>query len=436
MGAAALLKPGTQANGPRTAVEHMGEAVQQAVDIFDAAAQLESQGYGDSVAQQSGYRDVFDLAGGLMANTRSRRERRSPTGVAAMLLAALGRMLVLFSGVVISLAVLPSATSPKQMFVAGAVGWLCGQAVSAGIWHGLGTAKPLAAGTSLTCAPVVLGLAAIVSWGIDSWAPLLWALWAVAASVLVIMRPGFKVVLFASAGAAASWVIGQYFHGAGVACAILVILLACVGAARVVHQDGGFLSRPSGPMVAAQLMGAAQAAGQIVTLGMVLFIIGPTVFVAVAIGGLVAGALSDPILELVQAGVRHLAAFPFTLNTGRLVTALVGIIGAVTVIAAALLTATVVRDMFAPGEALWPIMLATALVAAVTAGTGLLLRAGTAVGALLLATGGAAFALLGGGVVYFGIHSDIVIILFALSVLSVLVTSWLAARHMSQPAAW
>lgn len=436
MGAAALLKPGSQAAAPQTSVDHMGAAVQHAVDLYDAAAQLESQGFGDAVARRDGFRDVFEMAGGLMGNTRSRRAKRPATGVRSMLVAALGRMLVLFSGVVISLAVLPPDAAPGEVFVAGAVGWICGQAASAGIWHGLGTARHLGAGIALTASPILLAMAAVMVLATASWAPLLWALWSISASVLVIMRPGIRVVLFAVLGAWTAWALGQVWHPMGMVFAIAVILVACAVAVRVILAEGGVFARPSWPMLAAQFMGAVQAAGQIVVLGMVLLMIGPTVFVAVAIGGLVAGALSDPILEAVHAGVRHIASFPLTLRTGKLLTALLGICGTAGVMAAAVLTSIVVRDLFAPEEELLPVVLATCLVAGVTAGTGLLLRAGTALGAMLLALGEAAFGAVGEGLLYFNIHPDMVIVLWVLAISSVLATSWLAARNMSRPAAW
>lgn len=436
MGAAALMHPGTQAGSPRETVGSMGEAVHHAVDLYDAAAQLESQGYGDSVARQGGFRDVFEMAGELMGGTRARHKRRAPRGLGAMVTAALGRMIVLVAGVLISLAVLPAGSSHVQVFVAGAVGWLCGQAVSAGIWRGLGTSVTLAAQTALTSAPVLLVLAGVVSLAAWSWAPLLWAMWSVAASVLVIMRPGVKVVLLAMGGAALSLAAGQYEHSLGMACGAGAIVVACLGALVVLRREKVRPARPSRPIVKAQVLGLLQAAAQLVVLGLVLIMIGPTVFVAVAVAGLVAGSLSDPILELVHAAVRHLAAFPLALRAGRFATATLGILGIAMVMVIALLTAILVRDIFAPGETLLPVILATALVAGLTAGTGLLLRAGTAVGAMALAMGVAALALLGEGALLFNLHSDVTLTLEILSLLAVVATAWLAARHMSHPSAW
>lgn len=430
------MQPGTQAGAPRETVRDMGESVHYAVDLYDTAAHLESQGYGDSVARQRGFGDVFDMARDLMGERRARHKRRAPRGLGAMVTPALGRMLVLVAGVLISLAVLPAGSSHVQVFVAGAVGWLCGQAVSAGIWRGLGTSRSLAAKTALTSAPVLLGLAAAVSLGAWSWAPLLWAMWSVAASVLVIMRPGPKVVLMAIAGAALSIAAGRYEHALGMACGAAAIALACLGALMVLRREGVRRGRPDGAILKAQLLGLLQAAAQLLVLGLVLIMIGPTVFVAVAIAGLVAGSLSDPILELVHAAVRHLASFPLTLRAGRFTTAILGILGIVVVMAAALLTAVLVRDIFAPDEPLLPVLLATALVAGLTAGTGLLLRAGTAVGAMGLAMGVAALAAMGEAAFFFNIRSDVTLTLEILSLLAVVATAWLAARHMSHPSAW
>lgn len=435
VGAAALTMPGEQAPAPRETESHMGLAMQQAVDIYDAAARLESQGYGDSTARTSGYRDVFEMAGGLMIGTRSRRERRSPTGIPVMLMAALGRMLVLLGGVIISLTVLPQNAAPYAVFVTGAVGWICGQGASAGIWRGMSTSRPLAAASALGSAPIFLGLAAVVSLAIGSWAPLLWALWSMSASVMVIIRPGMRMVFLAVLGAAVSFGASLHSHGLGVACAVVVIVVAGCLAVRLIRQEDGTFGIHDRSVTAAQLMGASQAAGQLVLLGMVLIMLGPEFFVSVAIAGLVAGALSDPILELVQAVVRHVATFAFALRTGRLLTAMLGFLGASAVIAAAIITAIVVRDMFSPGEGLTQIVLATSLVAGVAAATGLLLRAGTALGAMLLALGGAVLGVAGAITLHLGPYPDTVI-LFLLSTASVVVAGWLAVRHMSHPAAW
>lgn len=427
--AQALAEQETVIQGPEEVVSH-------AVDVYDAAARLESRGYGDVIARHRGYLDVFD-----MAITLWQQRVMAPHAVGSrlapgLLRAALGRMLVLFGGVVISLACLPSDTSALTVFITGAVGWICGQAASAGIWRGLGIGRQPAAQAAVSSAPWLLLLSAVASVALGVLAPLLWTLWAISASVLVILRPGRVVVTFTVLGSGLAWLISAADHAAGIVAACLVILCATAGAAIVLKQAGARWQRIPAFAVAPQLMGALQALGQVVVLAVVLAMNGPDSFVAVAIAGLVAGALSDPILEMAQLAVRRVAATTLPMRVARRVAVALGLVGILLVILAAVLTAIEVRWLFAPEQELAPIVLAICLVAAVTVGAGVLLRAGTAAGAMALALAAAIACLAAEVLVVSGVYEEVLGILSILVVLSVICALRLSAWHSSRPVAW
>lgn len=445
MGGISVDERGQQAAGPDAVVD-LDEVVRMAVDVFDATAQLESQGYGDAVARRHGFTDTFEMADLLFGAAPPLRERPSSSQLATAMIWAWGRMVVLVSGVLLSLASLPQQADPQLVFVAGAAGWIWAQATSAGVWQGLGTGhRKVAATIAVTSAPVLAVLALAVSLVAHSYAPLLWALWGMASSVLVILRPGARVVLFVAVGAVLTVIVSAVSHTAGVVTACTVIVAACLGAAAVLRAEGGVIHRPSRAAVATQCMGVMQAAGQVTVFGVVLVLVGSDAFTAVAVAGLVAGATADPILELAYSGARRVVALPTSWQAGRRITALLGVVGVLLVVLVAACTAVAVRTWLSPHTALLAIVLAACMVAGVTAGTGLLLRAGSTAGAMVLALTFAVLSLIALTLHYFDSQADTATVLLlptvqsvalALSLGALLIPAVLAARCLSHPSAW
>lgn len=429
----------TQMNAPElnpAEVQPWATLIESAVDVYDAAATLESQGYGDAVAKRVGHSDIFALASHLLDEGATQTSQRSAGRLMRGVLWALARMAVLFSGVVLSLACLHPNSAPSLVFIAGAVGWMSGQAISAGIWYGLGKAdRVFAARIAATSAPVVAALALAASLIVNSPAPLLWSVWGIASSVLVIFRSGGKLLVLSLLGAGLTWLCGQASHDAGVVMSSTMIVVAALAAIAVLRGEKGQLGRLTVKAVGMQLLAVVQAVGQIVVLAAVLVRVGPTAFVTVAVAGLIAGALSDPILESTHALVRHVVTHPRSWRAGRRLTGLLGVAGICLVVLSSLGAATGLHGTLAPSADLIVIELATALVAAVTAGTGLLLRAGSALGAMLLAVAAAAAtvaAVMPGPI---GSHSDVEV-LAMLGILALSLACALGMKFLSHPAAW
>ncbi|MGK7222878.1 hypothetical protein ACSNO4_08800 [Kocuria flava] len=136
------------------------------VDLFDAAARIESSGHSDrSVRAKYGYGSVFELAQELFGRRDVRSAEEQITSPALDVRAGWMRAAVLVAGALLGgLVQRQLGAGSFDMIVAGCAGWILGQAVAGVIWHRL-RFDPLdrAAGhggaVALACACLALFLA-------------------------------------------------------------------------------------------------------------------------------------------------------------------------------------------------------------------------------------------------------------------------------------
>ncbi|WP_336660869.1 hypothetical protein [Leucobacter sp. USHLN153] len=414
-----------------------------AIDPYHAAARIESQGYSDAAAKRLGWNTVFELASAMWELREPQQTAQQSRGTSDLLVNALWRTIVLVAGVLISLACLSPGASPAQVFVTGATGWVCSQAVSAGIWRAIVRGHHASAALAVWTAPALLAIVAIVSLAIGQTAPIWWALWAVSASVLVILRLRPLLVIAAAAGAALTTVAATLVSPeAGRIVGVAVAIAATIAAAVVLNQEFGSHTLATArrlvtpDMVAAAVLGAMQALGQVGVLAVLLLMTGEQAFAAIAVAGLVAGAISDPLLELKRSAVHRIATTVVSATAARRATAIAGALGTCAIVVIAAGVAVLSRAFFAPEEALWHVVAATCVVATVTSGTGVLLRAGSAAGATAFALGAALLCAAVGLMPLTGVEITVLATVASLAALTLAFTLALSARMMSRPAAW
>lgn len=111
----------------------------QVVDLFDAAARIESRGYSDrSLFTRYGYDSVFALAGEIADRGPLHRTPEEVTPVAYSVIRAWMRAALLVSGAVLAgLVQAQLGAGSLEMIVAGCAGWVLGQAVAGVTWYRL-----------------------------------------------------------------------------------------------------------------------------------------------------------------------------------------------------------------------------------------------------------------------------------------------------------
>jgi hypothetical protein len=171
----------------------------QVVDLFDAAARIESRGYSDrSVRHKYGYDSVFDLAGDVVTSGPRHRAEVVATPVAYSLTKAWLRAALLVMGAVLAALVQAQLGAGSfEMITAGCSGWILGQAVAGITWYRLRfDAKERAARyggvVALVCAgAAVVGVGALLLTGALGAAGvgliLGWVAYALAVSLLTVM---------------------------------------------------------------------------------------------------------------------------------------------------------------------------------------------------------------------------------------------------------
>ncbi|KLU08312.1 hypothetical protein [Kocuria sp. SM24M-10] len=124
---------------PRAVPEEFDGDGGQVVDLFDAAARIESRGYSDrSVARTYGYDSVFDLAGDVVDHgPRHRAEDRSPSVAYSMTKAWMRAALLVLGAVLAALVQAQLGAGSREMTLAGCSGWILGQAVAGMTWYRL-----------------------------------------------------------------------------------------------------------------------------------------------------------------------------------------------------------------------------------------------------------------------------------------------------------
>ncbi len=412
--------------------------VRHCVDVYDAAAHLEASGFGDSFARRAGVGDSFEHARLLLAGRPpvGTDVHEGPRPQECSLEPALYRVLVMISGVVICLVTLPPGSPAWLFFLAGAAGWLGGQSVSAATWRGLGTGSRTVAARNARDAIVVAALCgAALALVTGEVAILLWIGWSISAAVLVILsnsRALALAVAVAAAGVGAAAVMGG--HQAGLYAATAAVVVAAARAAAVLARERIAAHRSRGCWAS---MGWAviQTAGQLCVLGTILAVVGSTAFAAVAIAGLAAGAVTDPVIELAHQRVRRAVAKPASWARGRRRTATIGILAVIAALTVPALVMLVGLIGFGTVGSPYLVLGGTLLVAALTAATGMQLRAGSAPAA---ARTSVAMAALTAGTPYIAavglMPIDAVLALIAgTAVIAATVT---AARVLSRPELW
>ena len=416
--------------------ESLDVTVEPAIDIFHAAAALEVSGYGDAVASQMGHRDVFTLASVLWSHHQVPAQPPWHAAMAPRMVQSFDRALLIIIGVLISLACLPQHPSTSAIFLTGAFGWISGQATSAGAWQALHNGSSFAAASVFRAAPLLLGLAVIASHFTGMLAPLAWTVWAMSVSVLSIPRVRIRHLTMSLCAALSVALVSFVDHEWGVVAGLIAVFGAAVLAVVTAVRSGAGFQLRSSHVFRAQLLGAGQAASHLGVLWVLLMINGANGFGAIAIAGLLVGALSDPLLEGTQSLVYELAIRSNHLRRARLLAAWIGVCGVVVILVVAVVTAVAMSSFTTASIDDSVIVLSTCVVAAMAATTGLLQRWGRPVAALLFSAPVAAVAFFGVFVALESLALQVLPFIALLAAGAALCAFVVAARAMSRPAAW
>lgn len=170
------------------------------VDLYDAAALIESRGYSDrSLLSKYGYGSVFDLASQLTAAAAERPVAEKATVAEANPVnSSWMRAGLLISGAVLAALVqVQLGAGFLEMIVAGCAGWILGQAVAGVTWYRLrsdsqGGAARYGGVVAVVCAALAVVLACALALGGQLGAPgfslvLGWVAYALSVSLLVVL---------------------------------------------------------------------------------------------------------------------------------------------------------------------------------------------------------------------------------------------------------
>lgn len=365
------------------------DAVAIGVDLWDVTAHLEASGFSDSAARAAGHASAAAWAQHLISGqiTPGPRSPAHPSARSQLLWAALGRSVVMLAGVVICASSMPRRSLEVVLFAVAAGGWLTGQMVSAALWHGLGRGSrdDAVRGAMLTAGVMVL-------LGVATWVTLreptvmIWVVWACSTPFLLTLRPGPSLVAWIGAAGllcGMAWRFGEQWQvltlAAG-ATALLSVVAASAGAAAM--RNSGHRIVPG--TVGAVLMALTRTLAHLTLLLMIFIRIGPGAFAAVAIGGLAAGVLADPVFALSRIWGRWVSERFTTWMPGR---TLAGAIGPPLLALLCMATLWVAMQVLDDPYQVYldePLALAGAVAtAAIIAASNALLRTGSAAGAML-----------------------------------------------------
>lgn len=431
---------------PEPLFSEAADAVRRGVDVWDMTAHLESNGFSTSVARSNKVPSVFELARRMRAlvsvdTSLGAAEAAKRTSV----LAAILRSVVMVGGVIICVSTLPKA-SEMTVFAIAASGWLAGQAVSAVIWYAWARGdRPDGVRAGVIAGGVMLlaGVAAAVA--VQEWTLLIWVGWAAAIPTLQVLVPGWRLtirVLLGGAVCALAWLSARGIWWPQpdarlfglVSAAVLTIAaigVACWRVRRELSRTTALGHPGTGPALAVALV---QTLAQLGLLLVLFQVVGASAFGAVAVAGLAAGVLADPLF----AGARRWSEWVVRSSTswvvGRLKIAIGGVLAVVVMLIASAQTAELMlSDPYRIYLNEPTILMATVLAGAVIAATNVLLRTGAAVGAMLVAVVAAlvtAAALL---LLDESIHS---LALFAVMIGASIFAALAAAERLSHPRAW
>lgn len=421
----------------------VADSVDNTVDLFDAAAHLESMGFGGRSSVRHGYANTFAHADALVRTRMAgsvvvtRRERTDEVRTWKRAWShALARSLTMLCGVLICIATV-SSHNTHAVFTAGAVGWLAGQLVSATMWQGLSNASRLKAkvnGASVGSVTLLLAAGACVVVG--SWVPLLWALWSCAISALVVIGSPVQLLGSVLPCAALTGILLLVEPGAALVVSRIIVVgfaavtgYVVVKAAREQQQRALTLAREVLHPVLA--FSTIQTLALITQLMVLVKNVGSSFTLPLAIAGLAASAACEPVLDSALLGAKRLAVLTSNWRQLRWMTAGLGALAVGLVCGVGLLAAFCMliagggdRD---DAHVFLPAVLITALA---TTGSGVQLRTGNALGAAAVAAGSLAVVL-----VCLLAGNAAVGLLLASLVLFVIVSA-VTARRTSHSANW
>ena len=422
-----------------------------AVDVWDAAAHLESRGTSRRVATQQGHDSVFSLARtlreaapaasvALARDTHSHRD--SPSLVAALL-----RALVMLAGVAVCVTSVPLGTDEVTMFAVAAAGWLAGQAVSSSVWYAWGeSSKADGLRTGLVVGGIVL--LAAVAWVLarGSLTLLVWVGWGAALPILLTtMNTGLLALATAAVAAfcATAWAaaLGQAWAPAALAPwggpVALASTVAVVGLAAWLGLRA-VRGRPARLVAGTPRAGGGsrQPTGAQLSILLMMFVgVGRGAFGAIALAGLAAGVLSDPLLTLGQAWTRRVVQGSTSWAAGRF---RIGVMAVLVVLVLLAVSAGVAWWYLADPYQIHlnrpTIIVAAVLIGAVIAATNILLRTGAAVGAMVFAL---VAELLMAPASLAGDRDELVFVLLcAATALVVALALWQGVQRFARPSTW
>lgn len=424
------------------------ELAARGVDLWDSTAHLESSGISAGVARRHGYASVFDLAGearGRLAPDRT--PGRPPTEERVSLVAAVQRSLMMLGGVIICVTTLPEGAAEGIIFVIAAGGWMAAQIVSAAIWFAWSRGR-LADGVRAAAVIGVLTLVAGVVGAVLSaqWSVLVWVGWAVAIPVLQVLVPGWRLTLAVIIGAVVcglawlSWEQVVFPHPSArsfgtVAALSLTGAALALAAALVARRLRSVATSDHPGTPAAVAVAGLQAGAQLAMLLMIFLQVGPEAFGSVAVAALAAGVLADPLFVAARKVTRWVTHRSSSWWIGRLQIAIAGIVVVAVLVYAAGEAATLLLarpyHVYLNEE---NILIAAMIVGGVIAATNVMLRTGSAVGAMVVAVVAALLT----SVTLFVPNESTGYALVLLGVLGavLLVAVGLASSRLTRPASW
>lgn len=432
---------------PSTTLPGLGN-VARSVDVWDAAAHLESNGVSTAVARQQGFTSVFDFARKATGQVEPDRSLGAPeTRQQLSMVAAFQRSLMMLGGVIICVTTLPTGAQEGIVFAIAAAGWLAGQLVSAAVWfawsHGRlsdGVRAAAVSGSLVLFAGIIGAVAS------QQWTLLVWVGLAIAIPVLQLMVAGWRLTLAVVGGAAVSglaWLSAESIwwpqpsaEQVGLAASAIATVLSVGGAALLVVRELRSVETRDFPGTNRAIMVAGtQTAAQLAMLLVIFYQVGPDAFGSIAVAGLAAGVLADPLFVAARVWSRQVSRRSTSWHLGRLLIGVVGIIVVAVMVWASLQVTFLLLArpfmIFLNAEA---ILLAAMLVGALIAVTNVMLRTGSATGAMVTAI---LTALATAATVLVPVDAPIFNTMLAVLLVVVLVTfSYVTAERLSRPASW
>lgn len=363
------------------------------------------------------------------------------------MVAAFQRSLMMLGGVIICVTTLPTGAAEGIVFAIAAAGWLAGQLVSAAVWFAWSRGR-LSDGVRAAAVSGALVLFAGILGAVASqqWTLLVWVGWAIAIPVLQLMVAGWRLTLGVIAGAAVAglaWLSAEKIwwpqpsaEQVGLAASAVATVLAVGGATLLVVRELRSVETRDFPGTNRAIMVAGtQTAAQLAMLLVIFYQVGPDAFGSIAVAGLAAGVLADPLFVAARVWSRQVSRRSTSWHLGRLLIGVVGVIVVALMVWASMQVAVLLLArpfmIFLNAEA---ILMAAMLVGALIAVTNVMLRTGSAISAMVTAI---LTALATAATILVPVDAPIFNTMLAGLLVVVLVTfSFTTAERLSRPASW